>query len=195
MNSRAFRKATIAERRSLLQQTIIESKSMTAADLEQALASSAVNSSQLQLSNQMVENAFGSLAVPLGLATGFLIDGQALDIPLATEEPSVIAAAGFMASLIARQGGFSTSAGSPIMTSSIYIEDAATHAMQTIQANRQNASRIPITAATAVFHFQQLVPSTPIIETRQFVDSQLRYSPLRAAGRFDGFEFSVKKAA
>ncbi|WEV69088.1 hydroxymethylglutaryl-CoA reductase [Bifidobacterium sp. ESL0775] len=57
----------------------------------------------------MVENQIGNFPVPLGLADHFVIDGEALRVPMAVEEPSVIAAASNAAHRIARAGGFRTS--------------------------------------------------------------------------------------
>ena len=62
----------------------------------------------LSLANEMVENVLSTLALPFGLAPGFQIDGQEVQVPMVTEEPSVIAAASYAASLIKRSGGFQT---------------------------------------------------------------------------------------
>lgn len=62
----------------------------------------------LSLANEMVENVLGTLALPFGLAPGFQIDGQEIQVPMVTEEPSVIAAASYAAGLIKRSGGFQT---------------------------------------------------------------------------------------
>ena len=62
----------------------------------------------LSLANEMVENVFGTLALPFGLAPGFQVDGQEIQVPMVTEEPSVIAAASYAAGLIKRSGGFQT---------------------------------------------------------------------------------------
>lgn len=62
----------------------------------------------LSLANEMVENVLGTLALPFGLATGFQVDGQEIQVPMVTEEPSVIAAASYAAGLIKRSGGFQT---------------------------------------------------------------------------------------
>jgi hydroxymethylglutaryl-CoA reductase len=77
-----------------------------------------------ELSDIMVEAAIGSLPVPLGIAAGFLIDGEELDIPMATEEPSVIAAAAFAARILRQGGGLSTWADESVMTAQIFLEDA-----------------------------------------------------------------------
>ena len=62
----------------------------------------------LSLANEMVENILGTLALPFGLAPGFQVDGQEIQVPMVTEEPSVIAAASYAAGLIKRSGGFQT---------------------------------------------------------------------------------------
>jgi len=62
----------------------------------------------LSLANEMVENVLGTLALPFGLAPGFQIDGLEVQVPMVTEEPSVIAAASYAAGLIKRSGGFQT---------------------------------------------------------------------------------------
>lgn len=62
----------------------------------------------LSLANEMVENVLGTLALPFALAPGFQVDGQEIQVPMVTEEPSVIAAASYAAGLIKRSGGFQT---------------------------------------------------------------------------------------
>ena len=62
----------------------------------------------LSLANEMVENVLSTLALPFGLAPGFQIDGQEVQVPMVTEEPSVIAASSYAAGLIKRSGGFQT---------------------------------------------------------------------------------------
>ena len=43
--------------------------------------------------NTMIENAIGILALPLGIATNFVVNGKEYLVPMAIEEPSIIAAA------------------------------------------------------------------------------------------------------
>ncbi|WEV72186.1 hydroxymethylglutaryl-CoA reductase, degradative [Bifidobacterium sp. ESL0790] len=61
------------------------------------------------IASNMVENHIGAFPVPLGLAEHFLIDGERYLVPMAVEEPSVIAAAGNAAQRVAASGGFHTS--------------------------------------------------------------------------------------
>ncbi len=71
--------------------------------------------------DKMVENAIGIMEVPLGIATNFLINGKDYLIPMATEEPSVIAAASNAAKIAREKGGFSASTTEPIMIGQIQM--------------------------------------------------------------------------
>lgn len=62
----------------------------------------------LETANQMTENLIGRLALPMSLAPDFLINGKIYNLPMVTEEPSVVAAASYAAKLIKRSGGFKT---------------------------------------------------------------------------------------
>jgi hydroxymethylglutaryl-CoA reductase len=73
--------------------------------------------------DQMVENAVGVYALPLGIATNFLINGQDVLIPMVIEEPSVIAAVSNAARLFRDGGGFSTRSDEPIMIGQIQVLD------------------------------------------------------------------------
>lgn len=73
----------------------------------------------IEQADRMVENVIGTFQVPLGIATNFIIDGRELAIPMATEEPSVIAAASNGARMAREGGGFVTSSTGPIMRAQI----------------------------------------------------------------------------
>jgi hydroxymethylglutaryl-CoA reductase len=87
-----------------------------------------------ELADVMVESAVGVIAVPLGIATGFLIDGREQAIPLATEEPSVIAAASFAARIVSLGGGFTTWAREPLMQAHVYLEGVTDEALERLQS-------------------------------------------------------------
>jgi hydroxymethylglutaryl-CoA reductase len=74
---------------------------------------------QLDQADKMVENVVGMFQVPLGIATNFVIDGREVLIPMATEEPSVIAAASNGAKMAREGGGFKTSSTGPVMRAQI----------------------------------------------------------------------------
>ena len=71
--------------------------------------------------DKMVENAIGSFSLPLGIATNFVINGKEYLVPMAIEEPSVIAAASHAAKLARSKGGFKASAKSSIMRGQIQV--------------------------------------------------------------------------
>lgn len=76
----------------------------------------------LEIADVMVESAVGCVPVPLGIADGFLVDGRDVAVPMAVEEPSVIAAASFAARLVRRTGGFAAWASPPLMTAQVFLE-------------------------------------------------------------------------
>lgn len=77
----------------------------------------------LDQAEKMVENVIGLFQVPLGVATNFIIDGREVLVPMATEEPSVIAAASNGARMARDGGGFFTSSTGPVMRAQIQAVD------------------------------------------------------------------------
>ena len=73
------------------------------------------------LANRMIENVIAVLPVPLGIATNFLINGQDRLIPMAIEEPSVVAAASNAARIARSKGGFHTNSTESIMIGQIQV--------------------------------------------------------------------------
>lgn len=71
--------------------------------------------------DHMVENVIGVFPEPLGIAVNFRINDKDYLIPMATEEPSVIAAACYAAKMIRDGGGFHTSSSEPIMIGQIQV--------------------------------------------------------------------------
>lgn len=75
----------------------------------------------VDLANGMIENVVGTFELPLGVATNFKINGQDYLIPMAVEEPSVVAAASYMARIARDCGGFHTSSTTPVMRAQIQV--------------------------------------------------------------------------
>ncbi len=73
--------------------------------------------------SQMIENALGTFNLPLGIATNFLINSKDYLVPMAIEEPSVVAAVSNSAKLFRHGGGFNTKSDDPIMIGQIQILD------------------------------------------------------------------------
>jgi len=77
----------------------------------------------LELANRLIENVVGIHGLPLGIATNFQINGRDYLIPMAIEEPSVVAAASHAAKLVRNAGGFSASADAPLMIGQVQVLD------------------------------------------------------------------------
>jgi len=76
---------------------------------------------EIDTANRMIENVVGSVELPLGIATNFIINGKGYLIPMAIDEPSVVAAASYAAKLARPSGGFKTSSDEPIMIVQIQL--------------------------------------------------------------------------
>jgi hydroxymethylglutaryl-CoA reductase len=88
------------------------------ADLDILAASSAL---RMDTANRMIENVVGVMPVPFGIAMNFLINGKDRLIPMAIEEPSVVAGASHAAKMARSKGGFLTSSTRPVMIGQIQI--------------------------------------------------------------------------
>src|SRR5690554_148332 len=86
-------------------------------DREQGLAA--------ETANDMVENCIGLLELPLGLGLNFTINGRDYIVPMAVEEPSVIAAVSHCARLVRKSGGFSSRCDSNVMIGQVQVVGCA----------------------------------------------------------------------
>jgi hydroxymethylglutaryl-CoA reductase len=75
----------------------------------------------IALANGMIENVVGTFELPMGVATNFTVNSRDYLIPMAVEEPSVVAAASYMARIVRQCGGFYTSSTGPIMRAQVQI--------------------------------------------------------------------------
>src|SRR5919206_3144347 len=71
--------------------------------------------------NRMIENAIGIMSIPMGIATNFVINGREYVIPMAIEEPSVIAAVSKAAKISRVKGGFTAKADDPLMIGQVQV--------------------------------------------------------------------------
>lgn len=69
----------------------------------------------------MIENVIGAFELPLGVAGNFQVNGRDVLVPMAVEEPSVVAAASYMAKLARECGGFQTSSTRPLMRAQVQV--------------------------------------------------------------------------
>ena len=71
--------------------------------------------------NRMIENVVGVHPLPLGVAMNFRVNGRDVLVPMAIEEPSVVAAASNAARMARKRGGFAASTSGPVMIGQIQL--------------------------------------------------------------------------
>ena len=75
----------------------------------------------LEQADHLIENVVGLIGVPIGIATNFTVNGRDHLVPMATEEPSVVAAASNAARMAREHGGFHTSTTGEVMIAQIQV--------------------------------------------------------------------------
>ena len=114
----SFRELDVPARRRLL----AEICALPEAELHASLDDGGLT---LPTAERMVENAVGTLALPFGVALNFQINDTDYLVPMAVEEPSVIAAASHAAKRVRAGGGFRAEATASIMCAQIEVHDVA----------------------------------------------------------------------
>lgn len=142
------------------------------------------SSLEVDLANRMIENVIGVVPVPLGVAVNFFINGKDYLIPMAIEEPSVVAAASNAAKMARQKGGFTTSTTGPIMIGQIQavdIEDPygarlailAARDELLAKANEQDPVLVKFGGGAKDLHVKVIEASTgPMVITELLVDTR-----------------------
>ena len=111
-----FRRLSVADRvGSISQHTGCDRK-----HLDHALANGGLDHDTADL---ITENAIGTYSIPFGVALNFVINDKQTIVPMAVEEPSVVAAASNAAKMVRRSGGFTSSSDPSIMSSQVQVYD------------------------------------------------------------------------
>jgi hydroxymethylglutaryl-CoA reductase len=71
--------------------------------------------------DHMIENVVGLHSLPLGIGLNFIVNGREVLVPMAVEEPSVVAGASFMAKLARAGGGFTATTSDPLMIGQMQV--------------------------------------------------------------------------
>jgi hydroxymethylglutaryl-CoA reductase len=98
----------------------------------------------LELADRMIENVVGAIPIPLGIGVNFLINKRDYLVPMAIEEPSVVAAASYAAKIVRDGGGFFTSSTPPVMIGQIQVvgvEDADAAKLRVLEAKEEILSK------------------------------------------------------
>ncbi|HTT16085.1 MAG TPA: hydroxymethylglutaryl-CoA reductase, degradative [Thermoplasmata archaeon] len=109
-----FYKRTTSERRAFLR----EWSGLSDAELNALEFPPGVDPGTIE---RMIENVVGVLPVPVGIATNFLVNGKDYLVPMALEEPSVVAAASNSAKVARAAGGFLAQSTEPIMIGQVQL--------------------------------------------------------------------------
>ncbi len=79
----------------------------------------------LTQADRMIENVIGVYGLPLGIAVNFTVNGRDLLVPMAIEEPSVVAGVSLIAKLARTGGGFQAITTAPEMIGQIQVLDVS----------------------------------------------------------------------
>ena len=74
-----------------------------------------------ETANRMIENVVGTFPLPLGIAANFMVNKKEYMVPMAVEEPSVVAAATHMAKGTRNAGGIEAESDDPVMIGQIQL--------------------------------------------------------------------------
>ena len=109
-----FFRLSVEERRKIVQQL---------SDLsdEEALSWASTGELSEESADRMIENVIGTMSLPLGIATNFIVDGKEYLVPFCIEESSVVAAASNIAKRCRSTGGFFSNSDKPVMIGQIQI--------------------------------------------------------------------------
>ena len=87
----------------------------------------------LQSADKMIENVIGVMGMPVGLGLNFSINNKDYVVPLAVEEPSIVAALSSAAKIARESGGYTADATDPILVGQIQVVN-----IQNIEQARNN---------------------------------------------------------
>ncbi len=109
-----FYKLTLRERLNVL-------KDFTGLSSEEINVLRRTGSLDLETADRMIENVVGTIELPIGIATNFLINNKDYLVPMAIEEPSVVAAASNAAKMAREGGGIKAISTEPLMFSQVQL--------------------------------------------------------------------------
>ncbi len=103
------------------------------------------------LASVLIENDIGFFGVPFGVATGFLINNKEYNLPMAIEEPSVIAGATYAGGVIRGAGGFTTVDTDSVMTVQIYLQNCSADKFELILSHEDEIKSILATTLSSLY--------------------------------------------
>ena len=96
-------------------------KKLTGLSDEESAAIANTGGLPAEVADRMIENVIGGITIPMGIAVNFRVNGQDYLVPMALEEPSVVAAASNAAKMARVKGGFTVTNTGPLMIGQIQV--------------------------------------------------------------------------
>lgn len=120
INSRipGFYKLPMAERAALV-------KKLAGLTDDEARAIADTGGLPAEVADRMIENVIGGITVPMAIALNFRVNGKDYLVPMAIEEPSVVAAASNAAKMARVKGGFTVTNTGSLMVGQIQVVNVA----------------------------------------------------------------------
>lgn len=97
--------------------------------------------------DSMIENAVGSVSVPVGIATHFVVNGKSLLVPLAVEETSVVAACSRGAKL---SNGFTTESDPSVMIGQVLLVNIVDSRQALLNLNAARSELIELARTNSI---------------------------------------------
>lgn len=135
-----------------------------------------------QLSDSLSENQIGLFGLPYGFATDFLIDGKEYLVPMAIEEPSVVAAASNGAKRIKNSGGFVTEPSKRIVTGQIVLENLSSDDILKITESKSHLQDIANESRPSLVKRGGGVEEIEFIDNGKFFEIDLKVNTVDAMG-------------
>lgn len=132
--------------------------------------------------NQLVENYVFNYQVPEGVATGLVVNGKKYVVPMATEEPSVIAAASNGAQRVAKNGGFITTMQPRLVVGQVVLKAMTRSQVQWLQTQQATIKAIANAAKPSLVQRGGGVMEVRFRSMDDFLSVDLLINPSEAMG-------------
>ncbi|MFD1419253.1 hydroxymethylglutaryl-CoA reductase, degradative [Companilactobacillus keshanensis] len=135
-----------------------------------------------QLSDGLSENQVGLFGLPYGFATDFLVDGKKYLVPMAIEEPSVVAAASNGAKRIKNSGGFTTEPSQRIVTGQIVLENLTAEDIKKLTNAKSHIRQIANSARPSLIKRGGGVVDIEFVSASTFFEIDIKVNTVDAMG-------------
>ena len=135
------------------------------------------------VADHMIENAVGVFALPFGVGLNFQVNGRDHIVPMAVEEPSVVAAACRAARVARAAGGFVAEADPAVMIGQIQLARRARPRRGARRASRRRAPRLLARPTRCIPNLVRRGGGARDVEVRDLPDDALRADGRRAPAR------------